>query len=558
MAQIGSNTLSVSSSGYGSGSFTYQLIITENSYDASARTANVTVTFQVKGVKSYYSSWKDNDATLSVSTDNGGSGSINLDAQHSTSTSSYTTVGSYTWTFAYKTDGNLTINASATFGWSSSDGNYLPLNSTITASGSCTNIGEATVDPDKVTQAYTYTGSIETFTTPYPGTYTLEVYGAKGSGSYAYDDNNGGTGGKSVGKYLTAAGTNLYICCGGSPTRGTGSNYAGGYNGGGNGSSNPSRYKGGGGGGATHIALESNLLRNCTKSNVLIVAGGGGGSGNSSGYGSGGDGGGAEGGRGSGMRNSSGYYYGGTGGTQTESNASSTMVDTDSNVAGGFGYGGAGERTSSTSHYGGGGGGGGWYGGCGGTTYTSTKSGSGGGGSGYINTVLTDASTTQGGHGYYNRPGEANIIYSHKVLLVNYDGGYSGSTVKANDTYDVAQPYTQTFTPVKVTKTSSSSDILPISLNTNGGNALDDLTTTLTSTSTSTANTFTDGTNSYTAGTSTSINVTDNITLNPTWTTSTTNSYTSVTMPVPTRDNTATIVTFDTTITIDGNGGTWQ
>lgn len=557
MAQIGSNTLSVSSSGYGSGSFTYQLIITENSYDTSARTANVTVTFQVKGVKSYYSSWSDSDATLTVSTDNGGSGSTKLNASHSTTTSSYTTVGSYTGTFTYKTDGSLTINASATFGWSSSDGNYLPLSSTITASGSCTNIGEATVDPDKVTQSYTYSGSIETFTTPYPGTYTLEVYGAKGSGSYAYDDNNGGTGGKSVGDYLTTAGTNLYICCGGSPTRGSGSNYTGGYNGGGNGASSPRTRKGGGGGGATHIALESNLLKNCTQSNVLIVAGGGGGSGNSSGYGSGGAGGGTEGGRGGGMKNSSGYYYGGTGGTQTGSIASTTMVDTDTDVTGGFGYGGTAEKTSSTSHYGGGGGGGGWYGGCGGVTYTSTKSGSGGGGSGYISSVLTNASTTQAGHGYYNRPGEANIIYSHKVLLVNYEGGYSGTTVKENDQYDVAQPYTQTFTPVKVTKSSSSSDTLNIALNTNGGNTLDDLTTTLTSTSTSTANSFTDGTNSYTAGTSTSVNITDNITLNPTWTTSTSNTYSSVTMPVPTKDSTSSSTTLTTTITFDGNGGTW-
>lgn len=549
MAQIGSNTLSVSSSGYGSGSFTYQLIITENSYDTSARTANVTVTFQVKGVKSYYSSWSDSDATLTVSTDNGGSGSTKLNASHSTTTSSYTTVGSYTGTFTYKTDGSLTINASATFGWSSSDGNYLPLSSTITASGSCTNIGEATVDPDKVTTDFAYKGSIDSFTTPYPGTYNFEVWG--GQGNHAYTSSyTGGKGGYAKGTLGNQAkNTTWYICVGG----GNSSTYETGcYNGGGNGSSQYWR-KGGGGGGATHISTQNALLKNSTSSNVIIVAGGGGGGGMRSGA-TGGTGGGTTGGNGSGATGSGSYPYGGRGGTQTGTGDSSKMVDMDSNVDGGFGYGGTGEKMSSSSYYGAGGGGAGWYGGTGGASYTSSKAGGGGGGSGYVSSSLTNTSMS---NGTQSGNGKASINYSHKVLLVNYEGGYSGTTVKENDQYDVAQPYTQTFTPVKVTKSSSSSDTLNIALNTNGGNTLDDLTTTLTSTSTSTANSFTDGTNSYTAGTSTSVNITDNITLNPTWTTSTSNTYSSVTMPVPTKDSASTSTTLTTTITFDGNGGTW-
>ena len=545
---IGSNTLSVSSSGYGSGSYTYQLLINENSYDATARTANITVTFQLKGVKSYYSSWSDSDATLSITTNNGGSGSTSLNATHSTNKSSYTTVGSYTGTFTYKDDGSLTINASATFGWSSSDGSYLPLSSTITASGDCTNIGEATVDPDLVETEFSSIKAMQSFTTPYPGTYTLECWGARGAGSYSQSNTVvGGGGGYAKGSYLTTKNKTLYIGCGGAPWTDSGDYTSGGWNGGGSGSSQYYR-KGGGGGGATHIALENNILRNCTPSNVLIVAGGGGGGGDISAA-RGGNGGGETGLHADGAYGAGGYPYGGRAGTQTATGDQNLMVDMDSDVSGGFGYGGPGEVMSSSSYYGGGGGGAGWYGGTGGASYTNSKAGGGGGGSGHVSSSLTDTSMSNTTN--HRDSGKVKISYLHKILSYYANGGTT-----TPDSQDFAAPSPLT-TAASISRPDETAvEQKEISVNTSGGNPINELSTDMFYNVSYSFKNWSDGSNEYQAESEDIFS--KNITLSAQWVEQQNNiNYTNIQIPIPTKDDSTEVLQEQVELILDANGGSW-
>ena len=130
----------------------------------------------------------------------------------------------------------------------------------------------------KVSQSFSYTGNVQTFTAPVTGEYMLEVWGAQG-GSYV---NNGGKGGYSKGN-CNSEGQTIYVV-GGAGGNGS-SDYtnpgSGGYNGGGTGGKAGQSASGSGGGGATHIATRSGLLSSLSsyKSDVLIVAGGGGGAG---------------------------------------------------------------------------------------------------------------------------------------------------------------------------------------------------------------------------------------------------------------------------------------
>lgn len=143
MAQIGSTTKSVSSPDWGSGSYTYKLTIDENSTNTTNNSHNVTVTFQILAVKSYYTSQRDTDATFSITTD--ASANINADSAvnsgyHSTSYNNWVTIGTWTGDLTGKADGSLSITASVTYGWASS---YLPNNTTISLTASATTIPRA-------------------------------------------------------------------------------------------------------------------------------------------------------------------------------------------------------------------------------------------------------------------------------------------------------------------------------------------------------------------------------------------------------------------------------
>jgi hypothetical protein len=197
-------------------------------------------------------------------------------------------------------------------------------------------------------QTFNFTGNVQTFTAPFTGSYTLEVWGARGGN----DGLPGANGGYATGQVSLTAGQVINVYVGG---QGVGCNSAsgGGWNGGGNaGNAGCS----GGGGGATDVRIGGNSLND-----RVIVAGGGGGGGNSVQAGAGG---GLVGVNGSGL-----------GGTQAAGGAGSNP--------GSLGQGG--HKTGD-----GGGGGGGYYGG--GAAYGDDG---GGGGSSYIGGV-TNGSTIAG------------------------------------------------------------------------------------------------------------------------------------------------------------------
>ncbi|BCS85850.1 MULTISPECIES: fimbrillin family protein [Prevotella] len=236
---------------------------------------------------------------------------------------------------------------------------------------------------------YDYTGTVQTFTAPYTGTYRLEVWGAQSGGWGSHTNAPGGYAG---GYKRLTQGDILYIVVGG---KGYDVNYyADGtsYNGGGIGSIPEGKY---GGGGATHIATHAGLLKDLSayKSTVLVVGGGAGSNGSwadqdISKYLSGG----GEVGLGSNTiyylnANTTSTTKGNTGGTQTG-------VGPDG-IKGGFGYGG------NAADYGGAGGGG-WYGGNAAGDGGVVIGTNGGGGSGYIGGVNNGAFQTgvRYGNGY--------------------------------------------------------------------------------------------------------------------------------------------------------------
>jgi len=217
------------------------------------------------------------------------------------------------------------------------------------------------------TQAFTGTGTIQTFTVP-AGVYWIRffLWGAGGNGhggQTRYLGSAGGSGAYVEGNFNTTPGTVFYVI--------VGRLSAGLANGGGS-SGGPS------GGGFTGIFSGSPAT-----SNVVAIAGGGGGSGFNGffwGLVSNGGGGGYPAG-------AAAYSTGGgTGGTQTAGGTPVSGAGAGSQLAGGTGVGG---------DNGGGGGGGGWWGGGGG----NSQYGAGGGSSTYISSVINPI-TVNGIDGY--------------------------------------------------------------------------------------------------------------------------------------------------------------
>ncbi|WP_052329954.1 glycine-rich protein [Thermicanus aegyptius] len=247
-----------------------------------------------------------------------------------------------------------------------------PTNKTGTISGSGGGAG--------TTYTFNYTGSVQTFTTPYTGRYKLEVWGAQGGGTY------GGQGGYSRGEKTLNAGETLYVYVGG----------RNGWNGGGSGHGRSDQS----GGGGTDIRYGGTSL-----DQRIIVAGGGGGQGGNNSLGYGGSGGGLTGGDGGSVYT----RYGGGGGTQTSGGSGGDNYGSD-------GYFGVGGSNTTGSNSGGGGGGGGWYGGgAGGNDYSGwddNDDSGGGGGSGYIGGVE---------NGYTQNGGRTGDGLAKITLLNSFD-----------------------------------------------------------------------------------------------------------------------------------------
>lgn len=167
-------TASVASAGGASGAYTYRLQAVLNSTDTNANTANITVTFAVQGNNGYYySSWQDEDATFTISTNNSfsttnnGATTTGIRGYKTTAAGSYTTLSTWTGNISYKSDGTLTLSASVTYGWQS--GSYVPKETTISFS----NVTITSITPSTVR----YTG------TPVGTTYTQNGYVARYNGT---------------------------------------------------------------------------------------------------------------------------------------------------------------------------------------------------------------------------------------------------------------------------------------------------------------------------------------------------------------------------------------
>lgn len=234
--------------------------------------------------------------------------------------------------------------------------------------------------PQGGSQTFNYTGAVQSFTAPVSGTYTLEVWGAKGGGG-ANCYGVGGKGGYSKGNVVLNAGQTIYVAVG---QQGFQSANLTSFNGGGSG--NPQGGDNGyTGGGATHIATANGTLSSLSgnQNSVLLVAGGGGAAAGGTCVcqyqGDGGAGGGTTGVSGVCSANDCGYRPAGTGGSQIAGGTGQTEA-----IAASFGQGASASLLTNDCIQGGGGGGG-WYGGGAG----GQAGGGGGGGSGYLNPTLT-------------------------------------------------------------------------------------------------------------------------------------------------------------------------
>jgi hypothetical protein len=289
-----------------------------------------------------------------------------------------------------------------------------------------------------VTQTYSFTGGVQTFTVPSGVTsITLEAWGAQGSGG------NGGLGGYVKGDMAVTTGQVLNIYVGGQA----------GYNGGGLGHATLLRH----GGGASDIRVGGTAL-----TDRVIVAGGGGGGGptdvgiQTGGAGGGGmlganyaGGGGAMGYGGNGI---AGALTGGSGNTSCHSGGAggggftsgggascNTCYSSSCGQNGTLGVGGNGDTWENgmcyTDYGGTNGGGGGYYGG-GGSSVGNCGGGGGGGGSSYSGTLTT--TLFDGGV----RLGDGQIVISYNVpnvTLTQLSGQPSASTFAVGTTTQVYQ-----------------------------------------------------------------------------------------------------------------------
>jgi hypothetical protein len=116
--------------------------------------------------------------------------------------------------------------------------------------------------PQGGNQVFSFTGSVQTFTAPVSGTYTLEAWGAQGGNDPVNPNTSlGGRGGYSKGDVYLNAGTTLYVFVGGQGTGCMNSN-----------------WKSTGGGGATDFRLVGGAWNdNAGLYSRILVAGGGGG-----------------------------------------------------------------------------------------------------------------------------------------------------------------------------------------------------------------------------------------------------------------------------------------
>ncbi|MCX6247800.1 MAG: T9SS type A sorting domain-containing protein [Bacteroidetes bacterium] len=286
--------------------------------------------------------------------------------------------------------------------------------------------------PDTVTQSFTYTGSMQTWTVPAGVTsITIEAYGAEGgTGATGVNSSSGGVGGKgskASGTLSVTPGQVLNLFVGGA-----GATPTAGYNGGAAGGSDNS----GGGGGASDIRYPG-----VTAADRILVAGGGGGGGRAGcnpAYVSGGAGGDGDvnGVKGTDSPNGGGGFggVGQTGGLKGIGCAGFSGNNGFNAILNVGGAGGAGQSCCCPSVPGGGGGGGGYFGGGGG----------GGGSAGTVGCGGNDKGGGGGGAGGTSYLGgvsggalSTGIQTGNGLVKITYSAGASCTGTPVSFTYTV-------------------------------------------------------------------------------------------------------------------------
>ena len=296
-------------------------------------------------------------------------------------------------------------------------------------------------DKNETRWEYTHNESYQTFTAPYSGYYSMELWGAQG-GSYSTTA-IGGLGSYTYGEIYLKEGTQLYVYVGGRGYHAT--EYqkllGAGWNGGGNGVRQNTSYSGAasGGGGSTDIRIAPTSSKeiwnefDSLKSRIMVAAGGSGSTGWNGTYRSGMDGGGLEG--YDGLCDSSvcatSPYYAGTGGTQTYPGYTEKYIV---DAAGGFGYGGDAQQCANSAS----GAGGGYYGG-GGASGCNNGSTQGGTGSSYISgfegvdSISSDSTVDDIKH-TGNKTHYSGYYFDNAVMI---DGkGYAWNATKTDSKVD--------------------------------------------------------------------------------------------------------------------------
>lgn len=134
MAEIYTHTWPVDCTNptYGTNAFTYRIRVNENSTDIPTNKHNITVYFDIIGVRSYYHDLAPTTNTFTITT-NGSPASVSADSNisgaKSTNYSSWTAVGSWTGNIIGNNDGTLTLSVSIRYGISGKD--YTPVVKTV-------------------------------------------------------------------------------------------------------------------------------------------------------------------------------------------------------------------------------------------------------------------------------------------------------------------------------------------------------------------------------------------------------------------------------------------
>lgn len=139
MAELRTFTKDVSCTDY-SNAFRYRLRVLENSYTVATNSHNITVIFDILGLRSYYNGYADSDATFRIRASNGTTynADTNIRGSHSTNYNSYVEIGRWTGDVVGADNGTLTLTPTVTYGWASPS--YVPQSSTITGTATATTL----------------------------------------------------------------------------------------------------------------------------------------------------------------------------------------------------------------------------------------------------------------------------------------------------------------------------------------------------------------------------------------------------------------------------------